>query len=117
MSANPENCCDTAAELQESFIDLRTQFNDLVQHTSLEHNSLTSQVNHLRKLVNFEKKRTQKVINNNERLKVRILSLERRVAQLENPPEPPSSEEEEEQQEEEQDEDPSDNSVVPAVVN
>ena len=121
MSANQENCCDTALELEDKFIDLQNHFNDICKHTSLKLNSLTSQVNHLRKSAHFERKQTQQVIANNQRLKIRILSLKRTVRRLENLPQEPSSSssEEEEQEEENQDGDCSDNSSVgvPAVVN
>ena len=121
MSA--DNCCDTALQVQDNFEDLQRHLNDTVKHTSLELASLQSQVNHLKKSVEFERKRAQQQINYNQRLKRRVFNLERKISKLENPPEPSSSssseeeQQEEEQQEEEQDGDLSDNSVaVPPVV-
>ena len=121
MSA--KNCCDTALEIEDNFEDLQTQLNDSVKHTSLELASLQSQVNHLKKSVEFERKRTQQQNCYNQRLKRRVFSLERKLSKLENPPEPSSSseegeQEEEEQEEEEQDGDLSDNNsvAVPPVV-
>lgn len=115
MSAN-STCCDTAAELKEYFLDLRTELHDQVQSLSIELSSQSNQISHLRKRVHFEQKKSAKVILRNDRLKVRIVSLEKRLSQLETPQEPSSSSQEEEQ---EQGGDLSDiESVgVPAVVN